>query len=72
MICSDDESYLNIVPELVRSIKSVRPDSIAILAGYPKEYIELFESVGIDIFIHLKSNIISTLHEIHLKLELNK
>jgi methylmalonyl-CoA mutase len=72
VICSDDESYLNIVPELVKLIKSVKPDSIAILAGYPKEYIELFESAGIDIFIHLKSNIISTLQEIHFKLGLNK
>lgn len=72
VICSDDESYPDFVPELVKIIKSNKPGTIAILAGFPKDHIESFKNAGIDIFIHLKSNIVTILQELHIRLNISK
>ncbi len=56
VICSTDDTYPEIVPVLTRRIKRVKPDTIVILAGYPKESIETFREAGIDEFIHLRAN----------------
>ena len=53
VICSSDDTYPDIVPPLVQSIKSQQPDTAVILAGYPKEQIEAHKAAGIDAFIHL-------------------
>ncbi|MCB8925918.1 MAG: methylmalonyl-CoA mutase [Ardenticatenaceae bacterium] len=53
VICSSDDTYPEIVPPLVQSIKSQQPDTAVILAGYPKEQIEAHKAAGIDAFIHL-------------------
>ncbi|MEN6511562.1 MAG: methylmalonyl-CoA mutase family protein [Chloroherpetonaceae bacterium] len=60
-ICSSDENYLKIVPEFAQLVKKFKPLTYIILAGYPKEQIELYKRFGIDDFIYLKSNIYDTL-----------
>ncbi|MCP4417840.1 MAG: methylmalonyl-CoA mutase [Chloroflexi bacterium] len=56
VICSTDDSYPEIVPPLVQSIKSQQPEVVVMLAGYPKEQIEAHKIAGIDAFIHLGAN----------------
>ena len=53
VICSTDDTYLEIVPPLIQGIKTQQPDAVVILAGYPKDQIETHKATGIDAFIHL-------------------
>lgn len=56
VLCSTDENYPEIVPSLVPQIKSARPHTAVLLAGYPVEQIEHYQAVGVDEFIHLRAN----------------
>ena len=56
VICSTDETYPEIVPELAKAIKSAAPEKTVVLAGYPADYVEAFKSAGVDEFIHIKAN----------------
>ncbi len=58
VICSSDDQYPNIVPEIYNKLKG---KAITVVAGYPKEHIEELKSQGIEHFIHIKSNILETL-----------
>jgi len=53
VICSTDEAYPDFVPAIARGIKNKKPGIKVILAGYPKEHIEIFRAAGIDDFIYL-------------------
>ncbi len=57
VICSTDESYPELVPEICLIIKIKRPEAMIVLAGYPKDQIELFKAAGIDEFIHIRANV---------------
>jgi methylmalonyl-CoA mutase len=56
VICSTDEVYPDLVPSLTQQIKTANPETIVLLAGYPKEHLELFKNAGVDEFIHLRAN----------------
>ncbi|MGQ9845951.1 MAG: methylmalonyl-CoA mutase family protein [Bacteroidales bacterium] len=60
VICSSDDEYPEIVPTIVNELKNI---THLVLAGYPKDYIENFKSLGLKYFIHVKSNILETLKE---------
>jgi len=60
VICSSDEEYPQIVPDIVNALKD---ETILVLAGFPKEQIEYFKSLGLNYFIHVKSNVLETLKE---------
>lgn len=60
VICSSDEEYPNIVPIIAEALKNT---SYLVLAGYPKDYVENFKSMGVKYFIHIKSNVLETLKE---------
>lgn len=53
VICSTDETYPEIVPPLVRAIKSRSPRVVTILAGRPADQVEAYRANGIDEFIYL-------------------
>jgi methylmalonyl-CoA mutase len=63
-ICSSDAKYETIVPELVPLIKKKNPSSFIILAGFPEDKVDEYKNLGIDEFIHLKSNVHETLKRI--------
>jgi methylmalonyl-CoA mutase len=52
-ICSTDDTYPELVPAIVKGIKSKSPEKIVVLAGYPKDQIEQHKSSGVDEFIYL-------------------
>ncbi|OGU60322.1 MAG: hypothetical protein A2X64_03775 [Ignavibacteria bacterium GWF2_33_9] len=63
-ICSSDAKYEEMLKPLLAGIKSQIPKAYFILAGYPKEKVDVYKSYGINEFIHLKANIYSTLKRI--------
>ena len=69
IICSTDDTYPDIVPELSKKVKAAKPEMMIILAGYPKEYIEAFKEAGVDEFLHIRSNALDLLAKIQKHLE---
>ncbi len=65
VICSSDEEYVEIVPVITSTLKAEDAEINITVAGYPKEHIEQFKALGVDEFIHVKSNIITTLQAYH-------
>ncbi len=53
VICSTDDTYPELVPQIVKGIKGKSKDVSVILAGYPKDQIEEHKKSGVDDFIFL-------------------
>lgn len=60
VICSSDEVYPDIAPGIYTALKD---KAEVVVAGYPKESIDMLREAGIRHFIHSKSNIVETLDE---------
>ncbi len=58
VICSSDEEYTDIVEPIFEALKD---HSIIVLAGYPKDMIDQLKSIGLNNFIHIKSNVLDEL-----------
>jgi methylmalonyl-CoA mutase len=69
VLCSSDEEYAESAADITRSIKASKPDVIIVVAGYPKEITESLKLAGVDEFIHVKSNLLTTLYGFQQKLE---
>ena len=68
VICSSDEEYPQIVPDIASQIKESGSNIRIVVAGFPKELIETFKSAGVDDFIHVRSNLLETLRDFQNKL----
>ncbi|MCL1855608.1 MAG: acyl-CoA mutase large subunit family protein [Clostridia bacterium] len=65
VICSTDDTYPEIVPELTRAIKAKAPHMMVILAGAPApEFKDSYFEAGLDDFIHIKADCPSVLKKI--------
>jgi methylmalonyl-CoA mutase len=64
VICGKDGDYESIVPELIPAAKAAKPGATFVLAGYPKDKVEAYKTAGIDIFIHLKANLIGVFDQV--------
>ncbi|MFP4525643.1 MAG: methylmalonyl-CoA mutase family protein [Bacteroidales bacterium] len=60
VICSSDPEYPEIAPKVAEMAEN---DNIVVVAGYPKDSIEMLKEKGIQYFIHIKSNLIETLQK---------
>jgi methylmalonyl-CoA mutase len=56
VICSTDKTYPDLVPPIAKGIKDAKPETVVLLAGYPKDQIDAFKQAGVDDFIHLRAN----------------
>lgn len=65
VVCSSDDEYINIVPQIQ---EQVGKDAIVVVAGYPKESMEALQKAGIEYFVHVKTNVLTTLQEFNKKL----
>jgi methylmalonyl-CoA mutase len=72
VLCGSDEDYANSGTELAKKYKEAKPDSYLVLAGYPIDIIEPLTEAGIDLFIHLKANLVDSLKAIQKKLQIIK
>jgi methylmalonyl-CoA mutase len=64
VLCSTDETYLALAPVFAKAAKTIKPDLIVVLAGYPMEHVEAFRADGFDEFIHLRADVHETLARI--------
>ncbi len=68
VICSSDDIYPEIVPDLVKGLKEKNPKIQVILAGYPKDQIEEHKKSGIDDFIFLGADAMTILTSLFNKI----
>lgn len=68
VICSSDDEYKEIVPEITRKLKEQRPSLLVVVAGYPAGIVEDLKQAGVDGFIHLKSNLLEELRSYQQRL----
>jgi len=61
VICSSDEEYPAIVPEICEKIKATGSLKQILVAGYPKNSIDVLQKAGINDFIHTGSILLATL-----------
>ena len=59
VMCSSDDEYPEIAEAVCNGLKG-KVKSI-VLAGYPKEQIEMYKGLGVDEFIHVKTNVLESL-----------
>lgn len=67
VICSSDDEYINIAPEIYKKLKD---KAIVVIAGYPKNDIEELKALGINNFISVKSNVLESLKDYQKKLNI--
>ncbi len=60
MICSSDDEYAEIAPEIFDKLKD---KAIIVVAGYPKNIIDELKAKGIQHFVHVKSNVLESLQK---------
>jgi methylmalonyl-CoA mutase len=58
VICSSDDEYPLIAPEIFRLVKD---KAIVVVAGFPKEFLDQLKAEGIERFIHVRSNVLEEL-----------
>jgi methylmalonyl-CoA mutase len=68
VICSTDDTYPEIVPDLVPKLKAANASVTIVLAGFPKDQIDAFKQIGVDEFIHIRANCYEVLRGIATKL----
>ncbi|MDD5425831.1 MAG: methylmalonyl-CoA mutase family protein [candidate division Zixibacteria bacterium] len=70
VICGRDEIYPESVPVIAEQVKKARPHAIVVLAGLPGDdkLKKRFSDAGVDIFIHIKTDILEVLNETAVKL----
>ncbi|MFZ4546384.1 MAG: methylmalonyl-CoA mutase family protein [Bacteroidales bacterium] len=68
VVCSSDEEYTTLVPEIAQKLKSSNKELSLVVAGYPKEILDMLKQVGVDEFIHVRSNLLQTLEKFQEKL----
>lgn len=61
VVCSSDDEYPKLVPDIANKLKEENSDIKIIIAGNLKEHIEQLEKAGVDDFIHLRSNALEML-----------
>jgi len=64
VLCSTDETYPELAPVFARRIKAARPSLAVILAGHPGEHEAEYRAAGFDDFIHVRSNVRTTLSQL--------
>jgi methylmalonyl-CoA mutase len=65
VICSTDDKYPTIVPDLVKELRAKRPDAFIILAGYPQDQVEAHKASGVNEFIHIRCDAVAVLKKCH-------
>ncbi len=72
VICSSDDEYPVVAPEIAAKIKASDPGKVIVLAGYPKDIVDDLKKAGVDEFIHLKSDSLETIRNIQTKLRITE
>jgi methylmalonyl-CoA mutase len=68
VLCSSDEEYATMGIEISQKLKTANKALNLVVAGYPKEILDLLKKAGVDEFIHVRSNLLQTLETFQEKL----
>ena len=68
VICSSDDEYATLAPEICQKLKAANKELILVVAGYPKEILDMLKQEGVEEFIHVRSNLLETLEKFQEKL----
>ena len=60
VLCSSDEEYAAMA-DAAAAIKKQSPKTLVVVAGNPKEIINILQEAGVDHFIHLRTNVLEAL-----------
>ncbi len=60
-VCSSDEEYPSLVPEICTQLKAKGYTGKTLVAGYPKDHIEALKDAGVYEFIHIRCPLPATL-----------
>lgn len=71
VICSSDDEYAAFAGQIAKGIRKVSPSTIILVAGYPKEIVDVLKADGVDDFIHVRSNVLETLEKFCTRLGIN-
>ncbi|GAA3650832.1 methylmalonyl-CoA mutase family protein [Flavivirga jejuensis] len=69
VICSSDKDYDENALNFVQIFRSLNTDKVLLLAGNPVNMFETLTLAGLDGCIHLKSDVIQTISEVHQKIQ---
>ena len=72
VICSSDQEYASVAPEICKKIKSANPNIFVIVAGLPKDIAYELKASGIDDFIHARTNAVELLSKYQKLLNINR
>lgn len=64
VICASDADYLTLVPPLCAGLQALNAPPEIILAGYPSDQIEAHRASGVQHFIHLGADALTTLTDL--------
>jgi methylmalonyl-CoA mutase len=70
VLCSSDEEYPELAPTATM-IKKQSPNTRVVVAGNPKEHIELLDKAGVDYYIHMRTNVLEALRRFNEILEIH-
>ncbi|MGZ4988560.1 MAG: cobalamin B12-binding domain-containing protein, partial [Limisphaerales bacterium] len=65
VICSTDDKYPSIVPDVVKALRAKRPDVFVVLAGFPQDQISGHKAAGVNEFIHIRCDAVAVLTKCH-------
>ena len=67
VLCSTDDTYPELAPDFIKEVKANVEGVQFVLAGYPKDQIEMLKEAGVDEFIHMRANALQILSDIAKK-----
>ena len=70
VICGSDDDYATLGVEFAKKFKEEKKDGLLVVAGYPTDTLDALKASGIDEFIHIKADLISTLTSFQHKLNI--
>jgi methylmalonyl-CoA mutase len=72
VVCSSDDEYEQIVPQVKEELNKQKPNAITVVAGYPKELLDSFKAIGVENYIHVRSNVLEELKKYNNLLNIEK
>lgn len=70
VICGSDDDYATLGIEFAKKFKKAKNNGLLVLAGYPADAIDTLKEAGVDEFVHIRADLISTLTSFQQKLNI--
>jgi len=61
VLCSTDDTYPSIVADFAKKLRAKDKQKVLVLAGYPKEHIQVFSKAGIEFYVYMRQNVVQNI-----------